>query len=328
MQNDELIWCVVNKHFCAFKKKTDKEDMCRNVYNVTGKCNRVSCPLANSHYATVLEQQGKLYLCLKTVERAHLPSRLWEKLKLPQSLREAKRFVQLRMHNEYPKHQVQRCIRRLIRLKQMLHRMRRLELKPKEKLEGVKKKTERREAAREKKALRAAHIEDVIEDELLKRLHQGVYGNLYEEHRMSAEAKQQQEEPEVTEEKAAESGSIRFEAAADAEEEEPLPSASDFASDSDLESDEFSFSDSDFDSELEGKEGEKEAEEEESEDENEVSVEDIPPMLETSKKRKVSVQKPEDRPAVPVATLRRQAAKRRNTRVRIEYEPEAMAEEM
>ena len=41
-----------------------------------------------------------------------------------------------------------------------------------EKLEGVKKKTERREAAREKKALVAAHIEDVIEDELLKRLHQ------------------------------------------------------------------------------------------------------------------------------------------------------------
>ncbi|CDJ70178.1 MAK16 protein, putative [Eimeria necatrix] len=327
MQNDELIWSVVNKHFCAFKKKTDKEDMCRNLHNVTGKCNRVSCPLANSLYATVLEQQGKLYLYLKTAERAHLPSRLWEKLKLPRSLKEAKHFVRIRMQNEYPKHQIQRCLRRLIRLRQMLDRMRRLELKPREKLEGVKKKTERREAAREKKALRAAHIEDVIEDELLKRLHQGVYGNLYEEHRMPAEAEQQQEDPEVTEEKAAEAGSIRFEAAAEAE-EEPQPSASDLGSDSDLESEDFSFSDLDLESDLEGEKGEKEAEEEESEVENEVSLEDIQPVVESSKKRRASLQKAEDRPPVPVATLRRQAAKRRNTRVRIEYEPEAMAEEM
>lgn len=131
MQNDEMIWNVINTHFCSFKKKTDKEDMCRNEYNVTGKCNRVSCPLANSNYGTVMEKQGRLYLCLKTVERAHLPNRLWERIKLSRNIPDAKKVIDLHMRNVYPRHQIERCKRRAIRLKHMIDRMRRLELKPK-----------------------------------------------------------------------------------------------------------------------------------------------------------------------------------------------------
>lgn len=130
MQNDEMIWNVINKHFCAFKKKTDKEDLCSNEYNVTGKCNRVSCPLANSNYGTVMEKQGRLYLCLKTVERAHLPNRLWERIKLSRNIPDAKKTIELHMKNVYPQHQIERCKRRAIRLKHMIDRMRRLELKP------------------------------------------------------------------------------------------------------------------------------------------------------------------------------------------------------
>lgn len=131
MQNDEMIWNVINKHFCSFKRSTDKEDLCSNEYNVTGKCNRVSCPLANSNYGTVIEHQGKLMLCLKTVERAHLPRKLWEKIKLSTNVPEAKRTIEQHMEHIYPKHQIERCKRRLIRLKHMLDRMRKLELKPK-----------------------------------------------------------------------------------------------------------------------------------------------------------------------------------------------------
>merc|ERR1711904_244732 len=91
MHNDETIWHCINTGFCSFKKKIKNPPatFCNNPYNVTGLCNRVSCPLANSNYATVMEQEGVCYLYMKTVERAHSPKNWWEKIKLSKNYAEA-----------------------------------------------------------------------------------------------------------------------------------------------------------------------------------------------------------------------------------------------
>ena len=53
--NDELIWQSLNGEFCSFKSKVQMHNFCRNEQNVTGLCNKSSCPLANGRYATIRE---------------------------------------------------------------------------------------------------------------------------------------------------------------------------------------------------------------------------------------------------------------------------------
>ncbi|BCR88936.1 ribosome biosynthesis protein MAK16 [Aspergillus chevalieri] len=183
MSSDEIVWQVINQQFCSYKLKTTKEqNFCRNEYNVSGLCNRQSCPLANSRYATVRSdpETGAMYLYMKTVERAHMPSKWWERIRLSSNY--AKALEQLDERLIYwPKFLVHKCKQRLTRLTQVAIRMRKLE-----KEDGMIEETvvpklapkiRRREETRERKAESAAKVERAIERELIERLRSGAYGD-------------------------------------------------------------------------------------------------------------------------------------------------------
>lgn len=175
--SDEIIWQVINQQFCSYKLKTDFQNFCRNEYNVTGLCTRQSCPLANAKYATVKNIDGRLYLYMKTVERAHTPLKLWERIKLSKNYERALKQVddQLLYWNKFLIH---KCKQRLTKFTQIAITERRMALKEEERsYVGIAPKVKRREENRERKALMAAKIERSIEKELLDRLKTGAYGD-------------------------------------------------------------------------------------------------------------------------------------------------------
>ncbi|XP_063937529.1 uncharacterized protein LOC108196281 isoform X3 [Daucus carota subsp. sativus] len=178
MQSDEIVWQVIRHKHCSFMSKIETGIFCRNPYNVTGTCNRSSCPLANSRYATIRDHEGIFYLYMKTAERAHMPSKLWERIKLPRNYEKALEIIDKNLMY-WPKFLVHKTKQRLTKMTQMRIRMRKLALKTREKIMTLPRKEIKRESRREEKAEKAAILDKSIEKELLERLEKGVYGDIY-----------------------------------------------------------------------------------------------------------------------------------------------------
>lgn len=116
---------------------------------------------------------------MKTIERAHLPAQLWEKIKLPNNLKEALGLID--QHLMYwPAKMILKVKQRYTKISQYLIRMRKLRKQLRPTVIAINQKVERRERTREAKALQAASIENQIKKELLERLNNsGTYGDIY-----------------------------------------------------------------------------------------------------------------------------------------------------
>ncbi|CAN8313035.1 unnamed protein product [Cochlearia groenlandica] len=178
MQNDEVIWQVIRHNHCSFMAKIETGIFCRNPYNVTGTCNRSSCPLANSRYATIRDHDGVFYLYMKTIERSHTPKNLWERLKLPRNYEMALALIDKHMLY-WPKLLQHKVKQRLTKMTQMRIRTRKLALKTREEIMTKPRVHTKRELRREEKAIKAAELDKSIETELLERLEKGIYDNIY-----------------------------------------------------------------------------------------------------------------------------------------------------
>ncbi|CAH8297603.1 unnamed protein product [Eruca vesicaria subsp. sativa] len=211
MQHDEVIWQVIRHKHCSYMAKIETGIFCRNPYNVTGVCNRSSCPLANSRYATIREPDAKgvFYLYMKTIERAHMPKNLWERVKLPRNYEKALETIDKHLLY-WPKLLQHKIKQRLTKMTQMRIRTRKLHLKTREKIMTMPRREIKREPRREEKAIKAALLDKAIETELLERLKKGVYGDIYnypelewnkvlDEEKQLAEGveEEEEEEPEI-----------------------------------------------------------------------------------------------------------------------------------
>ena len=68
-----------------------------------------------------------MFRCMKTIERAHSPKHLWEKVELPENKEQAMKMIDENLQY-WPQFMIEKSKQRLLRIRQYLKRMRKLRM--------------------------------------------------------------------------------------------------------------------------------------------------------------------------------------------------------
>nr|UXY86812.1 maintenance of killer 16, mak16-like protein [Cryptomonas paramecium] len=171
-----LIWTLIGKNkFCSFKYKLNTNKfLCRNKFNLTGNCSKKFCPLSNNNYATVIEKNGNLFLYYKTSFCTNFPCKVWKKIRLSRNLIKAIQQIDLNLIL-WPHFFIIKSKLRLIKLVQFL-------IRNKMKYSNLNTTSKHKVLNSVSDTIRLFEkttCEKLVEEELLNRLHMGVYGKMY-----------------------------------------------------------------------------------------------------------------------------------------------------
>mmetsp|Transcript_11548 Transcript_11548/g.22178 ORF Transcript_11548/g.22178 Transcript_11548/m.22178 type:complete len:206 (-) Transcript_11548:539-1156(-) len=88
-------WEIIKESYCVFRYKKNNDKFCYSKINTSFLCKKFLCPLINENYAALVEDNGNIYLWIKSLSKNNANNYLWNKYKLSANFLVAKEQIEI-----------------------------------------------------------------------------------------------------------------------------------------------------------------------------------------------------------------------------------------